>query len=65
MPPKKLTMRLRSDVFKEKPVMDWSTAVRIWNQRRKGDGYCIPRKGTKDYKDVQRIMRSGPRQQGF
>jgi hypothetical protein len=61
MPPKKANIQPR--FMSEKSKMDWSKAVRIWNQGKQG--YCIPRKGTKEYMEVQRIMRTGPRQKGF
>ena len=39
--------------------MKWIEALKIWNKARTNtDRWCIPRKGTYDYKEVIKIMKN-------
>ena len=34
----------------------WIQAVKIWNTKNKDQKYKVPRKGTKEYDEVKKIM---------
>lgn len=65
MPPKKQpeATKPKKKVFvkprfmSEKPKMHWVEATMIYNQGK--PGYCLPKRGTKEYMEIQRIMRTG------
>jgi len=36
--------------------MKWVEALAIWNKTKSTGSWCIPKKGTKDYDEVVKIM---------
>ena len=37
-------------------VNSWITALRKWNQKNPDGHWCVPKKGTKDYEEVKKLM---------
>ena len=36
--------------------MNWIEALKAWNKQQKGDKYKIPKKGSKEYNQVKKLM---------
>jgi len=46
---------------KEHPTSRWTTALKQWNQDRKGiSGFIIPAKGTAEYAEVKALAKNLP-----